>query len=93
MDKDPAEIIPVEVFSGTLQEIALVESLLENAEIRVYIYYGGEGAFGPWDSGGNFPLNRIIVSSEDYEKAMIVVSQYRESLTNLPAEENPSNDL
>lgn len=92
-DKKSDEIIPVEVFSGTLQEVALVESLLENAEIRVYIYYGGEGAFGPWDSGGNLPLSRIIVSSEDFEKAMIVVDQYRESLDNLSAEDIPSNDL
>ncbi len=92
-EENQDEIIPVEVFSGTLQEVALVESLLENAEIRVYIYYGGEGAFGPWDSGGNLPLSRIIVSSEDYEQAMIVVDQYRDSLNNLPPEDSLSNDL
>ncbi len=31
----------IEVFSGTAWEVALVQSLLENAEIKTYVYYGG----------------------------------------------------
>lgn len=29
---------PIEVFTGTAWEVALVQSLLENAEIKEYIY-------------------------------------------------------
>ena len=71
---------PLQVFSGTAWEVALVQSLLENAEIRACIYYGGYGTMAPWDSKGCFPLNRIMVLSDDYEKAKEVVSQYYESL-------------
>jgi hypothetical protein len=60
---------PVEVFSGTAWEVGLVESLLENADIRTYVYYGGNGTMAPWDSGGGKPVNRIMVASDDIERA------------------------
>jgi hypothetical protein len=34
----------------------------------------------PWDSRGCFPLNRIMVSGEDYMKTKEVVDQYYEAL-------------
>lgn len=77
---DPSEIKPVEVFAGSAWEVGLVRSLLENAEITVYIYYGGKGTLAPWDSGGGTPINRIIVSMEDYDKAREVVDQYFKAL-------------
>lgn len=73
---DNAENKPAEVFRGTGWEVALVESLLENAEIKAYVYYGGHGKTAPWDSRGCFPLNRIMVSGEDFEKAKEVIKQY-----------------
>ena len=73
---------PTEVFSGTAWECGLVESLLENAEIKAYVYYGGRGTMAPWDSGGGMPINRIIVSSKDLEKAKQVVDQFYESMKN-----------
>jgi hypothetical protein len=72
--------IPIEVFAGTAWECALVESLLENAEIKVYVYYGGIGTMAPWDSGGGMPINRIKVARTDFEKAKEVVDQYYDSL-------------
>lgn len=77
---DNNENKPLEVFAGTAWEVALVQSLLENAEIKAYIYYGGRGTMAPWDSKGCFPLNRIMVSSEDYEKAKQVVTQYYDTV-------------
>ena len=71
---------PTEVFVGSAWEVALVQSLLENAEISAYVYYGGRGTMAPWDSKGCFPLNRIMVSSEDYERAKEVVRQFYESM-------------
>ena len=67
---------PIEVFAGTAWEVALVQSLLENAEIKSYVHYGGIGTMAPWDSGGGLPINRIIISTADYEKAKQVVDQY-----------------
>ncbi len=77
---DKNENNPTEVFVGTAWEVALVQSLLENAEIKAYVYYGGRGTMAPWDSKGCFPLNRIMVSGEDFEKAKEVVNQYYDAL-------------
>lgn len=70
----------VEVFRDTGWQVALVESLLENAEIMAFVHYGGEGTRAPWDSKGCFPLNRIMVSSEDYDKAKEVINQYYQAV-------------
>ena len=71
---------PIEVFTGTAWECGLVQSLLENAEIKAFVYYGGRGTLSPWNSVGSFPKNRIAVSSVDYEKAKQVVDQYYEAM-------------
>ena len=71
---------PIEVFTGTAWEVALVQSLLENAEIAAFVYYGGRGTLAPLDSVSGIPMNRITVSSEDYEKAKQVVDQYYEAM-------------
>ena len=67
---------PVEVFSGTAWECGLVQSLLENAEITAFVYYGGKGTLAPLVSVGGVKMNRIAVSSSDFEKAKQVVDQY-----------------
>ena len=77
---DNIENNPIQVFTGTAWEVALAQSPLENAEIKAYIYYGGRGTMAPWDSKGCFPLNRIMVSSDDYEKAKEVVNQYYDAI-------------
>jgi hypothetical protein len=69
---------PIMVFTGTAWEVALVQSLLENAEIITYVQYGGEGTLAPLDTIGGIPMNRITVSSDDAEKAKQVVDQYYE---------------
>lgn len=77
---EPDDLNPVEVFVGTAWEAGLVESLLENAEITVFIRYGGKGTMAPWDSGGGLPVNRIFVSADDAEKAQEVIRQYYEAM-------------
>ena len=77
---DNIESNSVEVFAGTAWEVGLVQSLLENAEIKAYVRYGGKGTMAPWDSKGCFPMNRIMVSSEDYEKVKEVVTQYYDAI-------------
>jgi hypothetical protein len=71
---------PIEIFTGTAWECGLVQSLLENAEIKGSVYYGGKGTLAPWNSVGSIPKNRIAVSSEDFEKAKQVVDQYYEAM-------------
>ena len=71
---------PIEVFTGTAWEVALVQSLLENAEITAFVYYGGKGILAPLNSVGGVKINRITVSSKDYEKAKQVVDQYYEAM-------------
>ena len=82
---------PVEVFAGTGWEVALVQSLLENAEINVFVSYGGEGTLAPLDVVGGVPMNRIFVASSDARKAREVIGQFRESMekTGQAEEENP----
>ena len=77
---DQKEENPIEVFTGTALECGLVQSLLENSEIKAFIYYGGRGTLAPWNSVGSVPKNRIAVYSEDYEKAKQVVDQYNEAM-------------
>jgi hypothetical protein len=73
---DNNENDPVEIFAGTAWAVALVQSLLENAEIKSYVFYGVEGTLAPMDSGSGLPINRITVSSSDYDKAKVVIDQY-----------------
>ena len=79
-EKDHNQNKPIEIFSGTAWECGLVQSLLENAEIKAFVYYGGRGTLAPWNSVGSVPKNRIAVSSEDFEKAKQVVDQYYEAM-------------
>jgi len=71
-------VIPVEVFAGTAWETALVKSLLENAEIEVFLKDEIRGTMAPWhvSPGGTDPV-KIIVSSNDVEKAKLVVDDYK----------------
>jgi hypothetical protein len=74
------EIKSVEIFSGSEWEIGLVKSLLENVEINVYINGGIQGTRMPWDSMFNKGALRIMISSEDYEKARIVVDEFNKNM-------------
>jgi hypothetical protein len=68
---------PVEVFSGTSWETALVKSLLENAEIRAFTIDESIGSLAPWYVGpGGHAAVKIFVPPDDYEKAMVVVNEF-----------------
>jgi len=72
--KGPA---PVEVFAGTAWEAALVKSLLENAEIQVFLKDEIRGTMVPWHiSPGGTDSVKIVVSSNDVEKAKLVVNDF-----------------
>ena len=74
------KIKPVEIFSGTPLEAALVKSLLENAEIKAFLKDDLMGTLSPWHTspGGTNPL-KVFVSSNDVDKALQVVMEYEKN--------------
>jgi hypothetical protein len=74
---------PVEVFTGTAWEAAVVKSLLENAEIRVFLKDEIRGTMVPWHiSPGGTDAVTVVVSSADYENARQVVDEYKANRRN-----------
>lgn len=71
---------PVEIFAGTAWEVALVQSLLANAEIQTFLKDEINGTLVPWviASGGAGSI-KIIVSNSDYDKAKLVVEEYEKN--------------
>ena len=72
---------PVEVFEGTTWQVAMVKSLLENAEIEPFIKDEILGTLNPWwtSPGGAGPIS-VFVSGIDYEKAKQIVDEYEKHL-------------
>jgi len=68
---------PVEVFSGSFWEAGIIKSLLENAEIMVFLKDEILGSTTPWITvpGGTGAV-KVVVSSNDYEKARQIVDGY-----------------
>ncbi len=67
----------IEIFAGPIMEAQMVKSLLENAEIETYLQDEYVGTLVPWQaSGGGANSVKIIISSEDLEKAQIVLNEY-----------------
>jgi hypothetical protein len=72
-----AQNTPVEVFAGDAWEAALVKSLLENAEIETFLKDEIRGTMTPWHiSPGGMDAVKVVVASQDYEKAMQVVIDF-----------------
>ena len=81
--KSENAIEPVEVFAGTAMQACMVKSLLENAEIEAYLKDEFTGVLYPWHTTpGGVGAVKVIVSSEDLERAMMVVSDYESHLKN-----------
>jgi hypothetical protein len=66
----------IEVFAGTSWEVGLVKSLLENAEIQVYLKddVRGSSAFTHFSPG--FGGIKLMISSDDYLPAKAVIDEY-----------------
>jgi hypothetical protein len=73
-----SNVNPVEVFAGTAWEAAVVKSLLENAEIEVFLKDEIRGTMAPWHvSPGGTDAVTVVVSSSDYKNACQVVDEYQ----------------
>lgn len=71
------EIYPVVVFEGNDWQAAMVKSLLENAEIEVFLKDEKMGVIAPWNvAGGGAGSVKVIVSNFDLERAKEVVAEF-----------------
>jgi hypothetical protein len=70
------DITPVELYSGTQGEVDFLISLLENAEVTVYLKDSYAGTIVPNVSPGGAAPITSVVSSEDEKKARQVVDEY-----------------
>jgi len=78
--KTKNEIVPTEVFCGTIWEAEMVKSLLENAEIEVFLKDEINGTMVPWiTSAGGAGSVKVVVSSLDYEKSKLIVDEYEKN--------------
>jgi hypothetical protein len=74
------EIVPVEVFAGTIWEAEMVKSLLENAEIETFLLDENTGTLAPWYTApGGAGSVKVIVSNGDFEKAKVIVAEYEKN--------------
>jgi len=71
---------PIEVFAGNLWQVGMVRSLLENAEIEVFVKDEILGTLNPWwtSPGGAGPI-AIFVIGKDYIKAKQIVDEYEKN--------------
>jgi hypothetical protein len=78
--KTKNEIEPAQVFAGSQWEAGIVKSLLENAEIEVYVLNEILGLRNIWISTSNgADLVKLIVSNSDEEKAKIIVEEFEKN--------------
>ena len=80
MDKK-AESEFVVIFQGSPWEAALVDSMLKDAEIMTTVYGGLRDPYAPLYSIGGGNGTRIMILSEDYEKAKEIVDQYYRNIS------------
>jgi len=79
--KTDKEINPVEVFAGTALQASMVKSLLENAEVEAFLRDEFTGVLYPWHTTpGGVGAVKVFVSSEDHEKAMMVIDEYESNM-------------
>jgi hypothetical protein len=69
---------PVEVFAGSVWDTSLLKSLLENAEIEVFLKDEIRGLQEPFvvSPGGANPI-KVMVASSDLNKALEVVREFQ----------------
>jgi hypothetical protein len=76
------EIKPVEVFSGTIWEAGLLKSILADEEIEAFLGDENTGTLAPWyTAAGGAGSVKVIVSSLDLERAMVIVEEFGRNRT------------
>lgn len=77
------DISPVEVFAGTHWEAGLVKSMLENEDIKVYLFDEIRGSLAPWHvAPGGTGAVKVMVANKDFVRARYIVERYYENISN-----------
>jgi hypothetical protein len=72
---------PVEVYAGSIWDVELLKSLLENAEIETFLQDENTGTLAPWyTAGGGAGAVKVIVSNLDFEKAKLIVEEFEKNI-------------
>jgi hypothetical protein len=68
---------PVEIFSGTILQAGMLQSMLSDAGIESYLKDENIGTLMPWVSspGGANPV-KVQVAEQDYERAILIVEEF-----------------
>lgn len=75
------EIESVEVFAGTTWQAEMLKSLLADAEIEAFLKDEIIGTLSPWWAApGGAGSVKVIVSSQDFERAIVIVNDYQKNL-------------
>jgi len=75
---DKKENFPVEVFMGIGWEAEMVKNILENEGIEAFINDEIIGTLVPFYTTPGPGSVKVIVSSDNYEKAQELVAEFRE---------------
>ena len=71
----------VEIFTGIIWQAEMVKNLLENAGIKAYLADKILGTLErPWNAPGGIGSVKVIVSNFDYDKAKLIVEEYKKNL-------------
>jgi hypothetical protein len=77
MTKDNFEL--KEIFSGHIGEASMVKSLIEDAEIRVWLKDEFVGTLAPWNiSAGGAGAVKVVVAETDYDEAKAIVDIFEQ---------------
>jgi hypothetical protein len=75
------EIVPVEIFAGTIWQSEMVKNLLENEGIETFLKDENTGTLAPWYTApGGAGSVKVVVSSSDFDKAKLIVSEYENNI-------------
>lgn len=70
----------IEVFAGTSIDAEIVRSLLEDSDIKTFLKDDNMGTIAPWHvSAGGAGAVKVIINSNDYDKAKLIIEKYEES--------------
>jgi len=70
----------IEVFAGTSIDAEIVRSLLEDSDIKTFLKDENMGTIAPWHvSAGGAGAVKVIINSNDYDKAKLIIEEYEES--------------
>ncbi|MGY4385785.1 nicotinic acid phosphoribosyltransferase [Pedobacter sp. UYP24] len=77
---DQSEINLIEAFAGELWQATMIQNILEDNQIKVFLENELMGTIAPWRvSAGGFNPVKVIVSSADYDQAIKIIEDFNKS--------------